>query len=136
MRTELVPGLSALVLPWLLAGCALFGFGPAEGNPSMTCAMWRGMTVAARLRLADQLVGGSADVLERVRAAQHEAAATSRDVLVREVEDSLSYNCEFMAQQNPLVLALFNQLYSADPGGPGTDTGAPTPRLPAASPSS
>jgi hypothetical protein len=128
VRTDHVPRLSLLVLPWLLAGCALLGFGTADGNPSMTCAMWRGMTVEARLRLA---------VLERVRAAQHEAAGTSRDVLVREVEGSLTKNCDVMAPGNPLVLTLFNELYLApDSGGPAPDAGAPTPRLPAASPSS
>ncbi|MDQ6794674.1 MAG: hypothetical protein M3067_07650 [Chloroflexota bacterium] len=76
-------------------------------------------------------------MLERVRSAQHEAAATSRDVLVREVEGSLTKNCDVMAPGNPLVLRIFNQLYlGPDPGGPASDPGVQTPGLPAASPSS
>jgi hypothetical protein len=69
------------------------------------------MSAEARLGLADRLVGGASEVLERVRAAQHEAAGTSRDVLVREVEGSLTKNCDVMAPGNPLVRTLFNQLY-------------------------
>ena len=98
-------------MPLVLAGCALFGFDSAEGHVSTTCGEWRALDIQARLSLADRLVGGSADVLERVRAAQHEAAATSRDILVREVEGSLTKNCDVMAPGNPLVLTLFNQLY-------------------------
>ena len=95
----------------MLVGCALFGFGSAESNASTTCLDWRAMGSDARLRLADRLVGGSAEVLDRVRAAQHEAAATSRETRVREVEGSLTKNCDAMRAAAPPLAELFRDLY-------------------------
>lgn len=76
-----------------------------------TCIAWAGMTDGQRTALADQLVGDSADMLDRVRVRQHRPVGTPRDQLVLDVAQSLTKMCDGWAPADRPLVEVFEALY-------------------------
>jgi hypothetical protein len=106
-----------VVLPLILGACQLIDLGAwltpsAEPErPSVTCADWKQMTDQERVALADRIVGGSADLLERIRVRQHQPVGTSRDLLLADVSNSLTKLCDVWAPPDRPVIEVFDALY-------------------------
>ena len=109
--------LCVLVLPALLVACQLAdatqlpAVSPAADPGRMTCAAWLETTGDERLALADQLVGSSGELLERIRIRQHHPEGTPRDTLVRDVAGSLTKNCEVWPPRSRQLDDLMDALY-------------------------
>lgn len=108
--------LFVLVLPALLGACQLAEATqrPASSAPDpgrMTCAAWLEIAAEERLALADQLVGPSSELLERIRVRQHQPEGTPRDTLIRDVAGSLTKNCEVWPPRSRQVGDLLDALY-------------------------
>lgn len=69
------------------------------------------MTDQQRLALADRVVGGSADLLERVRIRQHQPLGTPRDSLIVDVAQSLTKMCDLWISRDPPVIEVLDALY-------------------------
>jgi len=123
--------LSALVA-LLVAGCSTGS--TAATNPT-TCADWRSMSETAQTELASAIVDAN-DLLEAVRAGQHEGPAVPRAALIQDVVGSIMKNCELIRQPDQVVADLVVELYGAGralDGYFGT-SGAPTPQRAPSSP--
>lgn len=81
--------LPVIALLALLAACSR-----VDEPGQMTCAVWLETSAVERLALADQLVGASGDLLERIRIRQHQPEGTPRDALIRDVASGITKNCE------------------------------------------
>ena len=123
--------LSALVTI-VVAGCST---GPAAATHPTTCADWRSMSETAQTELASAIVDGN-DLLEAVRAGQHEGPAVPRAALIQDVVGSIMKNCELIGQPVELVADLVVKLYGAGraPDGYFGASGAPTPQRAPSSP--
>jgi hypothetical protein len=109
-------GLTALLLPAVLAACRLGGPSEPVSSPvpdprALTCAEWLDMTDGERVALADRLVGDSADLLGRIRVRQHQPEGTPRDDLIRDVVVSLTKNCEVWPPRERPVGEIIDALY-------------------------
>ena len=124
--------LSALVTI-VVAGCST---GPTAATNPTTCAEWRLMSETAQTELATAIVDAN-DLLEAVRAGQHEGPAVPRAALIQDVVGSIMKNCEVSRQPDQLVLDVALQLYGAGRASDGYfgASGAPTPQLQCSPPS-
>lgn len=77
----------------------------------MTCETWLQTDDAVRLTLADSLVGASPELLESIRVAQHRPVGTERDALVRDVEASLTKDCDVWLPRTRPVHEVMDALY-------------------------
>lgn len=117
MKRSRTSGLAVLVLPAVLAACQLVGLeehvttSPAPEPGAMTCAGWLEISEGERLTLADQLVGASGDLLDRIRVRQHRPQGTARDILIRDVVGSLTKNCEVWPPRERSLGELMDALY-------------------------
>jgi len=123
--------LSALVMI-VIAGCST---GPTGATNPTTCADWRSMSETAHTELATAIVDAN-DLLEAVRAGQHEGPAVPRAALIQDVVGSIMKNCELIGQPVQLVADLVVKLYGAGraPDGYFGASGAPTPQRAPSSP--
>jgi hypothetical protein len=85
---------------------------PLPDRGAATCSDWAAMTDGQRMALADQIVGDSADTLDRVRIRQHQPIGTPRDVLVLDVVQSLTKMCDAWAPRDRPVAEVFEALYA------------------------
>ena len=117
--------LSALVTI-VVAGCST---GPTAATNPTTCAEWRSMPETAQTELATAIVDAN-DLLEAVRAGQHQGPAVPRAALIQDVVGSIMKNCEVFRQPDQLVADLVVQLYGPGRASDGYfgASGAPTPR--------
>ena len=117
--------LSALVTV-VVAGCST---GPTAATNPTTCAEWRSTSETAQTELATAIVDAN-DLLEAVRAGQHEGPAVPRAALIQDVVGSIMKNCEVSRQPDQLVLDVALQLYGAGRASDGYfgASGAPTPQ--------
>jgi len=117
MKRSVTTSLGVLALPAVLAACQLGGLeshvstSPAPDPGAMTCAGWLQVSEGERLTLADQLVGASGDLLERIRVRQHQPQGTARDILIRDVVGSLTKNCEVWPPRERSLGELMDALY-------------------------
>ena len=123
--------LSALVTI-VVAGCSR---GPAAATNPTTCADWRSMSETAQTELATAIVDTN-DLLEAVRAGQHEGPTVPRAALIQAVVGSIMKNCELIGQPVQVVADLVVQLYGPGraPDGYFGPSGAPTPQRASSSP--
>jgi len=91
----------------LAAGCAPLA--PTR-TTSASCFDWSTMSDQQRIDVATAIVDANG-LLERVRVAQHEGPGTPRAVILREVVESVSKNCDVMHQPNLDVEDLTRRLY-------------------------
>ena len=117
--------LSALVTI-VVAGCSTV---PTAATNPTTCADWRSMSETAQSELVTTIVDAN-DLLEAVRAGQHEGPAVTRAALMKDAVGSVSKNCELSGQPVQLVADLIVQLYGPGrpPDGYFGASGAPTPQ--------
>jgi hypothetical protein len=87
------------------------GCGPIADPARLTCADWLSRPTEQRLALADQLVGTSRGLVERIRVAQHRPQETSRLALISDVEGSLTKNCEVWPPRTRTIGEVFDALY-------------------------
>ena len=99
-----VPRVLALVA--VLAGCSQL-----DDPGRMPCETWLVTPVDQRLTVADRLVVDSAESLERIRVVQHRPAGTPRDVLVADVEASLTKDCEVWPPRTRTIGEVLAALY-------------------------
>jgi hypothetical protein len=117
MKRSLTSRFTILALPAVLAACQMVGLEehvPTSAAPdpgAMTCARWLDISEGERLTLADQLVGASVDLLDRIRVRQHRPRGTPRDILIRDVVGSLTKNCEVWPPRERSVGELMEALY-------------------------
>jgi hypothetical protein len=117
MKSRLAAVLTVLVLPVALVGCQLGGLTPQASPNStsdpglMTCAAWLQVEDRERVALANQLIGDSGDLLERIRVRQHQAPGTPRDVLVRDLVGSLTKNCDVWPPRGRPIGEVMDALY-------------------------
>src|SRR6266566_4166510 len=116
----------------MVAGCST---SPTAATHSTTCADWRSMAESAQTELASAIVDAN-DLLEAVRAGQHEGPAVPRAALIQDVVGSIMKNCELIGQPVQLVADLVVKLYGAGraPDGYFGASGAPTPQRAPSSP--
>ena len=93
------------------------------------------MSETAQTDLATAIVDAN-DLLEAVRAGQHEGPAVPRAALIQDVVGSIMKNCELIGQPVQLVADLVVKLYGAGraPDGYFGASGAPTPQRAPSSP--
>ena len=123
--------LSALVTI-VVAGCSR---GPAAATNPTTCADWRSMSETAQTMLVTTIVDAN-DLLEAVRAGQHESRAVPKATLIQDVVGSITMNCDLTGQPVQLVADLIVRLYGPGrpPDGYFGASGAPTPQRAPSSP--
>ena len=116
--------LSAL-LTIVVAGCST---GPTAATNPTTCADWRSMSETAQTELVTTIVDAN-NLLEAVRAAQHESPAVPRAALLQDVVGSITKNCPAPGGPDQLVLDITLQLYGPGRASDGYfgASGAPTP---------
>jgi hypothetical protein len=117
--------LSALVMI-AAAGCFT---GPTAATDPTTCADWRSMSETAKTKLVATIVDAN-DLLEAVRAGQHESRAVPKATLIQDAVGSVTKNCDLTGQPVQLVADLVVQLYGAGRASDGYfgPSGAPTPQ--------
>lgn len=98
-------------LPVIALLCVIAACGPLDEPRLMTCTTWLTLPVEQRIGLADRLIGRSGELVERIRVVQHEAPGTPRDVLIRDVESSLTKNCEVWLPRTRTIGELLDALY-------------------------
>ena len=108
----------------VLAGCSLV-FGDPQ-TPSTTCAEWLSMPDRSKTDLATVMVD-SEDILESVRKSQHREPDVSKALLVQDVVQSVTKNCEIMHEPNVLVVDITTRLYGGNRVYETVDPKAPTP---------
>jgi hypothetical protein len=109
MKHRQPSGLLIVALSVVMSACELAS--SATAPDEMTCAAWLEAPGSARLTLADSLVGHSPELLEAIRVRQHRPPGTERDALVRDVEGSLTKNCEFWLPRTRTVGEVMDALY-------------------------
>jgi hypothetical protein len=108
----------------MLAGCSMVFREP--GPPSTTCAEWLSLPERSQADLATIMVDSEA-TLESVRRSQHRDPGVSKALLIQDVVQSLTKNCEIMHEPDLLVVDLTMQLYGGDRVYETLDPEAPTP---------
>ena len=92
------------------------------------------MSETAQTELASAIVDAN-DLLEAVRAGQHEGPAVPRAALIQDVVGSIMKNCELIGQPVQLVADLIVKLGAGRaPDGYFGASGAPTPQRAPSSP--
>ena len=93
------------------------------------------MSETAQTMLVTTIVDAN-DLLEAVRAGQHEGPAVPRAALIQDVVGSIIKNCELIGQPVQVVADLVVQLYGPGraPDGYFGPSGAPTPQRASSSP--
>ena len=116
----------------VITGCSK---GPTAATDPTTCADWRSMSETAQTMLVTTIVDAN-DLLEAVRAGQHEGPAVTRAALMKDAVGGVSMNCELSGQPVQLVADLVVQLYGPGraPDGYFGPSGAPTPQRAPSSP--
>lgn len=84
--------------------------GPDDAR-RISCEHWLSISVEQRLVLADRVVSPWGEQLERIRIRQHRAPGTPRNELIRDVEGSLTKNCEISRPRTRTVGEVFDALY-------------------------
>jgi hypothetical protein len=113
-------------IPLVLAGCSLLFRGPEP--PSTTCAGWLSLPDRSQIDLATSMVDSEV-TLESVRQAQHREPGVAKAVLIQDVVQSITKNCEVMHEPDLLVVDLTKRLYAGDRVYESIDPAAPTPGL-------
>jgi hypothetical protein len=85
------------------------------------------MTDLSQTDVATILVD-SETTLESVRRSQHRDPGVSKALLIQDVVQSLTKNCEVMHEPELLLVDLTRQLYAEDRVDETLDPGAPTPK--------
>jgi class 3 adenylate cyclase len=113
------------LVTFAVAGCST---GPTAATNPTTCADWRSMSETAQTELVTTIVDAN-DLLEAVRAGQHEGPAVTRATLIQGAVGSVSKNCDLTGQPVQIVADLVVQLYGAGRVSDGYfgASGAPTP---------
>jgi hypothetical protein len=115
----------SVVVTVMVAGCSA---SPTGATHSTTCAEWRSMSETAQTELVTAIVDAN-DLLEAVRAVQHEGPAVPRAALLQDVVGSITKNCQAVDGPDQLVLDITLQLYGVGRASDGYSgsSGAPTP---------
>jgi hypothetical protein len=110
----------------VVAGCSTGT--TAATNPTM-CADWRSMSETAQTELVTTIVDAN-DLLEAVRAVQHESRAVPNGTLMQDAVGSVSKSCQVIGRPDRLVADLVVQLYDEGRASDGYfgASGAPTPQ--------
>jgi hypothetical protein len=109
----------------MVAGCST---GSTAATHSTTCAEWQSMSETAQTELATAIVDTN-NLLEAVRAAQHEGPAVPRAALLQDVVGSITKNCQAVGGPDQFVLDITLLLYGPGRASDGYfgASGAPTP---------
>jgi len=95
----------------VVAGCSAWIDRPEA--PTTTCAEWLVLAASSRTDLATAMID-SEDILESVRKAQRREPGTAEALLIQDVVQSVTKNCEVMGQPGQLVVAITMELYGGD----------------------
>jgi hypothetical protein len=116
----------------MAAGCSTWS---TAATNSTTCAEWQSMSETGQTELVTAIVDAN-NLLEGVRATQHEGPTVPRAALLQDVVGSITKNCPARGGPDQLVLDIALQLYGAGRASEGYfgASGAPTPQRAPSSP--